>query len=235
MGGRGSGRGGRDSRREQAGCGGARPPHLATLLYTASATTTPKPEGPPLPELRLLREDPARRDSAPGAEGLGPRAEVGLWENFPTPRGRSEHTGRLRGRKRRVFEDRGQEPSPSSSPLFRPESPDRAGTVHNPAGTPPPDGHLLVQVPQRGRREALRSGARRHWRGPRRERSPLPGGTQPRPPEPSILTTPTSLPAALLGAQRSVPPAPPGGHAPPGRPWSARVLADPGLGTCSGG
>lgn len=174
------------------------------------------------------------RTLRPGAEGLGPQAEVGLRENFPTPRGRREHTGRLRGRKRRLFEDRGQEPSPSSSPLFRPESPDRAGTVHSPTGTPPPDGHLLVQLPQRGRREALRSGARRHWRGPRRERSPLPGGTQSRPPEPSVLTTPTSLPAALLGAQRRVPPAPPGGHAPPGRPWSAGCLQTPASGPARG-
>ena len=186
--GRGRGSGGRDSRREQAGCGGARPPHLATLLYTASVTTTPKPEeGPPLPELRAPPRRPSHAGLCAGAEGLGPQAEVGLKANFLTPRGRSEHTGRLPGRKRRLFEDRGEEPSPSSSPLFRPESPERAGTVHNPAGTPPPDGHLLVQAPQQGRREALSSGARRHWRGPperavptaRGHPVPAPGGIHP--------------------------------------------------------
>lgn len=151
-------------------------------------TTTPKPEeGPPLPELRAPPRRPSHAGLCAGAEGLGPQPEVGLKANFPTPRGRSEHTGRLPGRQRRLFEDRGEEPSPSSSPLFRPESPERAGTVHNPAGTPPPDGHLLVQAPQQGRREALSSGARRHWRGPperavptaRGHPVPAPGGIHP--------------------------------------------------------
>ena len=123
-----------------------------------------KAASPGHPSLHGLRDhDPKARKRAPSSPAPpssaktqpgrtlrpGQQAEVGPRENFPTPGGRSEHTGRLRGRKRRLFEDRGQEPSPSSSPLFPPESPDRAGTVHSPAGTPPPDGHLFLQVPQR--------------------------------------------------------------------------------------
>lgn len=154
-----------------------------------------------------------------------------MWENSPND-GRAEltHGKRLQKKKEETLsKDIGKErsanfPHPFSDLKAKTKA---AVPVHNLAGTRPPfHSHLLVPVPQRGGREALKSGAFCHWRRPgpsRRGSGPLgPGTPNPGPQRHSNLATPTSRPPRASVGRRARPSCTDGAATPlPGSCWSA--------------